>query len=35
MPEGHTIDGVHLSAAGYLVWDKAVLQGAASGCSAG
>jgi lysophospholipase L1-like esterase len=35
MPEGHTIDGVHLSAAGYLVWDKAVLQGAASSCGAG
>jgi lysophospholipase L1-like esterase len=35
MPEPHTIDGVHLSAAGYLVWDKAVLQGAASVCNPG
>lgn len=35
MPEPHTIDGVHLNAAGYLVWDKAVLQGAASVCSPG
>lgn len=32
MPEPHTIDGVHLNAAGYLVWDKAVLQGAAAVC---
>jgi lysophospholipase L1-like esterase len=32
MPEPHTIDGVHLNAAGYLVWDKAVLQGAAAAC---
>jgi lysophospholipase L1-like esterase len=35
MPEPHTIDGVHLNAAGYLVWDKAVLQGAASICNPG
>ena len=35
MPEGYTIDGVHLSAAGYLVWDKALLQGATSSCSTG
>jgi lysophospholipase L1-like esterase len=32
MPEPHTVDGVHLDAAGYLVWDKAVLQGAAAVC---
>jgi len=32
MPEPHTIDGVHLNAAGYLVWDQAVLQGAAAVC---
>jgi len=35
MPEPHTIDGVHLNAAGYLVWDKAVLQGASSVCGPG
>ena len=27
MPEHHTLDGVHLNAAGYAVWDKAVLGG--------
>jgi lysophospholipase L1-like esterase len=27
MPERHTIDGIHLNAAGYQVWDKAVLGG--------
>jgi lysophospholipase L1-like esterase len=27
MPEHHTIDGIHLDAAGYQVWDKAVLGG--------
>jgi lysophospholipase L1-like esterase len=27
MPERHTIDGIHLSAAGYAVWDKAILGG--------
>lgn len=32
MPEPHTIDGVHLNAAGYLVWDKAVLQAATAVC---
>jgi GDSL-like Lipase/Acylhydrolase family len=26
MPEHHTIDGIHLNAAGYAVWDKAILQ---------
>ena len=33
MPEPNTIDGVHLNAAGYSVWDAAVLQGAAPVCS--
>lgn len=32
MPDPHTIDGVHLNAAGYAVWDAAVLQGAESVC---
>jgi lysophospholipase L1-like esterase len=32
MPTPHTIDGVHLSAAGYQVWNQAVLQGASSLC---
>jgi lysophospholipase L1-like esterase len=27
MPERHTIDGIHLNAAGYEVWDKAILGG--------
>jgi lysophospholipase L1-like esterase len=35
MPDPHTIDGVHLNAAGYSVWDAAVLQGAASVCHSG
>jgi lysophospholipase L1-like esterase len=26
-PERHTIDGIHLNAAGYEVWDKAILGG--------
>jgi lysophospholipase L1-like esterase len=29
----HTIDGVHLDAAGYAVWDAAVLKGASSACN--
>jgi len=33
MPEPHTIDGVHLNAAGYAVWDAALLQSAASICN--
>jgi lysophospholipase L1-like esterase len=33
MFDPHTIDGVHLNAAGYSAWDAAVLQGAASACS--
>jgi lysophospholipase L1-like esterase len=28
MPTPHTIDGVHLSVAGYDLWNQAVLQGA-------
>ena len=28
----HTIDGVHLDAAGYEVWDAAVLKGVSSAC---
>jgi lysophospholipase L1-like esterase len=27
MPKQHTIDGIHLNAAGYEVWDKAILDG--------
>jgi lysophospholipase L1-like esterase len=27
MPDHHTIDGIHLNAAGYQVWDKAILGG--------
>jgi lysophospholipase L1-like esterase len=27
MPERHTIDGIHLNAAGYEVWEKAILGG--------
>jgi lysophospholipase L1-like esterase len=27
MPEHHTIDGIHLNASGYALWDKAILQG--------
>jgi lysophospholipase L1-like esterase len=27
MPERHTLDGIHLNAAGYAIWDKAILQG--------
>jgi hypothetical protein len=27
MPAHHTLDGLHLNADGYAVWDKAVLQG--------
>lgn len=30
MPEHHTVDGVHLNAAGYEVWDRAILSGIAS-----
>jgi GDSL-like Lipase/Acylhydrolase family len=27
MPDHHTLDGVHLNAAGYEVWDRAILSG--------
>lgn len=27
MPERHTFDGIHLNAAGYEVWDQAILAG--------
>lgn len=32
LPTPHTIDGVHLSAAGYQLWNEAVLKGAAVSC---
>ena len=33
MDSPHTIDGVHLDASGYAVWDAAVLKGVSSVCS--
>jgi hypothetical protein len=27
MPEPHTLDGIHLNAAGYEIWDRAILRG--------
>jgi lysophospholipase L1-like esterase len=33
MPAPHTIDGVHLDAAGYAIWDAAALKGASGACS--
>jgi lysophospholipase L1-like esterase len=27
MPERHTLDGIHLNASGYEIWDKAILHG--------
>ena len=27
MPERHTLDGIHLNAAGYEAWDRAIIQG--------
>lgn len=33
MSAPHTIDGVHLDAAGYAMWDAAVLKGVSSACS--
>jgi hypothetical protein len=27
MPERHTFDGIHLNAAGYDIWDRAILRG--------
>jgi len=32
LPTPHTIDGVHLSAAGYQLWNEAVLKGASVSC---
>jgi lysophospholipase L1-like esterase len=32
MPSPHTIDGVHLNADGYRVWDMAITQGVATTC---
>jgi len=32
MPTPHTIDGVHLDADGYRVWDKAIMQAAMGVC---
>jgi lysophospholipase L1-like esterase len=33
MQRPHTIDGVHLNAAGYAAWDEAILQGVSTLCS--
>jgi lysophospholipase L1-like esterase len=33
MPAPHTIDGIHLDAAGYAVWDDAILNGVRGACS--
>lgn len=33
MPAPHTIDGIHLDAAGYAVWEDAVLNGVRGACS--
>ena len=33
MPAPHTIDGVHLDAAGYALWDDAVLKGVSTACA--
>jgi GDSL-like Lipase/Acylhydrolase family len=30
MPESYTLDGIHLNAAGYEVWDRAILRGVES-----
>ncbi|MGY3550393.1 lysophospholipase L1-like esterase [Bradyrhizobium sp. USDA 4472] len=32
LPTPHTIDGVHLNAAGYQLWNKAVVKGASVSC---
>lgn len=32
LPTPHTIDGVHLSGAGYQLWNEAVLKGASVSC---
>src|ERR1700761_4175711 len=34
MPTPHTIDGVHLDAGGYAVWEDAILKGVSGACSA-
>jgi lysophospholipase L1-like esterase len=31
MPQQHTIDGIHLNAAGYEIWDGAILRGIDAG----
>jgi lysophospholipase L1-like esterase len=31
MPQQHTVDGIHLNAAGYEVWESAILRGVESG----
>ncbi len=33
MPKPHTIDGVHLNAAGYAMWEQAILQKASTLCN--
>jgi lysophospholipase L1-like esterase len=33
MSNPHTIDGVHLNAAGYAAWDDAILKGVSTTCS--
>jgi hypothetical protein len=33
MPTPHTIDGVHLDAGGYAVWEDAILKGVSGACS--
>jgi lysophospholipase L1-like esterase len=33
MPQPHTVDGVHLDAAGDLAWEQAVLQGVSAICN--
>jgi len=32
LPTPHTIDGVHLNAAGYEIWNEAILKGASVSC---
>jgi hypothetical protein len=33
MGEPHTIDGIHLDASGYAVWDAAILKAVSGTCS--
>jgi hypothetical protein len=35
MPPRHTLDSLHLDAAGYEIWDEAILRGAAKVCEPG